>query len=89
MTVGGIISAIIIGLVLGIVGRALAPGKQNIPIWLTGAVGIIAALVGTAIVGGLQDTDGLDWVEVVVQIVLAVIGVMAAAAFYGGRKSKA
>jgi uncharacterized membrane protein YeaQ/YmgE (transglycosylase-associated protein family) len=89
MTVGGIISAIIIGLVLGVIGRALAPGKQNIPIWLTAVVGIAATLIGTAIVGGLQDTKGLDWVELVVQVVLAVIGVMAAAAFYGGRRSKA
>jgi len=88
MTVGGIISAIIIGLVLGIVGRALAPGKQAIPIWLTAVVGIIAALIGTAIVGGLQDTEGLDWVEIVVQIVLAIIGVMAAAALYSGRKAR-
>jgi uncharacterized membrane protein YeaQ/YmgE (transglycosylase-associated protein family) len=89
MTVGGIISAIIIGLLLGVIGRALAPGKQNIPIWLTMLVGVVAALIGTAVVGGLQDTNGLDWVELVVQVILAVIGVMAAAAFYHRGKSKA
>jgi uncharacterized membrane protein YeaQ/YmgE (transglycosylase-associated protein family) len=89
MTVGGIISAIIVGLVLGVIGRALAPGKQSIPIWLTTVVGVVAALVGTAVVGGLQDTKGLDWVELVVQVVLAVIGVMLASALYGGRTAKA
>ena len=88
MTIGGIISAIIIGLILGVLGRMLAPGKQNIPIWLTTLVGIVAALIGTAIVGGLQDTKGLDWVELVVQLILAVIGVMAAAAFYHRGRSK-
>jgi uncharacterized membrane protein YeaQ/YmgE (transglycosylase-associated protein family) len=82
MTVSGIITAIIVGLILGVVGRAIAPGKQDIPIWLTIVVGIVAALVGTAIVGGLSDTSGLDWFELIVQIVLAVIGVMAAAALY-------
>jgi uncharacterized membrane protein YeaQ/YmgE (transglycosylase-associated protein family) len=86
MTIGGIISAIIVGLVLGVVGRAIAPGKQNIPIWLTIVVGIVAALVGSAIVGGFQDTNGLDWIELVVQIILAVLGVLAAAAFYSGRR---
>ncbi len=85
MTVGGVISAIIIGLVLGVIGRAIAPGKQNIPVWLTIVVGIVAALIGTAIVGSLRDTNGIDWVELLVQIVLAVIGVMAAAALYPGR----
>jgi uncharacterized membrane protein YeaQ/YmgE (transglycosylase-associated protein family) len=82
VTVSGIITAIIIGLILGVVGRALAPGKQYIPIWLTIVVGIVAALVGSAIVGGLRDTNGIDWVEILVQIVLAVIGVVAAAEIY-------
>jgi uncharacterized membrane protein YeaQ/YmgE (transglycosylase-associated protein family) len=88
MTVTGIIMAIIVGLILGVVGRAIAPGKQNIPIWLTIVVGIVAALIGSAIVGPMRDTNGVDWVELIVQIVLAVIGVMAAAAVYGGRSSR-
>jgi hypothetical protein len=46
----------------------------------------VAALVGSAIVGGFQDTNGLDWIELVVQIILAVLGVIAAAAFYSGRR---
>ena len=88
MEVGGIISAIIVGLILGIIGRALAPGKQSIPIWLTVGVGIVAALIGSAIVGPLNDTDGWDWVELFVQVVLAVIGVMAAAALYGRDRAR-
>lgn len=88
MEVGGIISAIIVGLILGVVGRALAPGRQRIPIWLTTGVGIVAALVGSAIVGPLNDTKGWDWIELFVQIVLAVIGVMTAAALYGRGKAQ-
>jgi len=88
MEVGGIISAIIVGLILGVIGRALAPGRQQIPIWLTIGVGVVAALIGSAVVGPLNSTDGWDWVELFVQIVLAVVGVMTAAALYGRGKAR-
>lgn len=87
MTIEGIIGGIVIGLILGVLGRMLAPGKQNIPIWLTIVVGIVAALIGSAIVGPMRDTNGLDWVELLAQLVLATVGVMAASALYGGKKA--
>ena len=85
MTITGFITAIIIGAVLGVVGRAIAPGKQDIPIWLTVLVGIIAALVGTFIVGALRDSNGFDWVEILAQVLLAIIGVIAASRLYPNR----
>jgi uncharacterized membrane protein YeaQ/YmgE (transglycosylase-associated protein family) len=88
MEIEGIFSAIVVGLVLGVLGRALAPGKQRIPIWLTMVVGVVAALIGSAIVGPLNDTNGWDWIELVVQIVLATVGVMVAAAVYGRRDAR-
>ena len=78
MTITGIISAIVIGLIIGILGRLVAPGRQNVPIWLTILIGIAAALVGSAIVGPLRDTSGIDWVEIIVQVALAAIGVAVA-----------
>ena len=48
MTVTGIISAIIVGLILGALGRLAVPGRQPIPIWLTIIVGIIAAFIGSS-----------------------------------------
>ena len=85
MTVTGIITAIIVGLIIGVLGRAVAPGKQGIPIWLTIVVGIVAALIGTAIARGLgvADTNGFDVIELLIQIVLAAIGVTVAANMYG------
>lgn len=75
MTIGSIFGALLIGLIIGALGRLVLPGKQDISIWLTMLVGIVAALVGSAIVGPLRDTSGVDWVELVVQIGLAALGV--------------
>jgi uncharacterized membrane protein YeaQ/YmgE (transglycosylase-associated protein family) len=87
MTVTGIITAIIIGAIIGFVGRLVAPGRQNIPIWLTIVVGIVAAFIGTWIAGlfGVADTGGIDWIELILQIVVAAIGVTVVAGIYSRR----
>ena len=87
MTVSGIISALIVGLIIGALGRLVVPGKQNIPIWLTMVIGVVAALLGTVIARafGVASTNGVDWTELLFQIVLAAIGV-ALVAGIGGRR---
>jgi uncharacterized membrane protein YeaQ/YmgE (transglycosylase-associated protein family) len=87
MTITGIITAIIIGAIIGALGRLAVPGKQNIPIWLTIVVGIVAAFIGTAIARafGFASTGGIDWRELIVQVIVAAIGVYAVAAMYGRR----
>jgi len=77
MTISSIIGAIIIGTVIGVLGRLVVPGRQRIGILWTIAVGIVAALIGSAIAAGLDvaDTDGIDWVEWLIQIGLAAVGV--------------
>ncbi|BCB79369.1 hypothetical protein GCM10022251_21610 [Phytohabitans flavus] len=77
MTATGIISALIIGLIIGALGRLVVPGRQNIPIWLTMVIGVAAALLGTVIAraAGVADTSGFDWTEALIQVVLAAIGV--------------
>ena len=74
MTIGSILGAIIIGAIIGALGRLVLPGRQPIPIWLTIVVGIVAALIGTFIVGPMRNTNGIDWVELIVQVALAVSG---------------
>lgn len=83
MTIEGILGALVIGAIIGALGRLVIPGKQDIPIWLTIVVGIVAALVGTLIVGPLRDTNGIDWVELIVQIALAALGVYLVVAMRG------
>ena len=87
MNVSGIISALIVGLVIGALARLFLPGKQDIPIWLTIAVGIIAALIGTAIAKavGVNDTSGVDWIKLLIQIVLAMVGVGLVSGYYTQR----
>ncbi|MCE6995068.1 GlsB/YeaQ/YmgE family stress response membrane protein [Saccharothrix sp. S26] len=80
-TVPGIISALVLGLIIGAAGRLALPGERHIPIWLTIVVGIIAAIVGTLIANalGVGDTRGIDWIELIIQIALAAGGVSVAA----------
>ena len=88
MTIGSILGAIIIGLVIGALARAILPGRQNIPIWLTIVVGIIAAFIGTALARALgipTATSGVDWMELLVQLIVAVVGVGLVSGMYGRR----
>jgi uncharacterized membrane protein YeaQ/YmgE (transglycosylase-associated protein family) len=77
MTVTGIITALVVGLIIGALGRLVVPGKQNIPIWLTMVIGVVAALLGTVLARafGVAHTNGFDWIEFFFQVVLAAIGV--------------
>ncbi|GAA1872173.1 transglycosylase [Pseudonocardia ailaonensis] len=83
----GIIWTIVIGLVLGVIGRLILPGKQNIPIWLTILAGVVASIVGYLIANalGVATTNGVDWIELIIKIVLAVAAVAGATALYGNR----
>ncbi|HEV2087738.1 MAG TPA: GlsB/YeaQ/YmgE family stress response membrane protein [Cryptosporangiaceae bacterium] len=90
MTVTGLITALIVGVIIGVIGRLVAPGRQNIPFWLTILVGIVAALLGTFVARlfGVADTAGIDWIELLFQIVIAAVGVTLAAAVYPRSRSR-
>ncbi|MFF0013789.1 GlsB/YeaQ/YmgE family stress response membrane protein [Streptomyces sp. NPDC005374] len=79
MEISGVISAIVIGIVIGVLGRLVIPGRQHIGILWTILIGIVAAFIGTGIAAGLDvaDTNGVDWVEWLIQIALAALGVAA------------
>ncbi|SCF28290.1 GlsB/YeaQ/YmgE family stress response membrane protein [Micromonospora mirobrigensis] len=88
MTVTGILTAIVIGLIIGALGRLVVPGKQNIPIWLTLLIGVVAAILGTIVANafGVKDTNGIDWIELLLQVIFAAIGVAIVAGTYGRRR---
>ncbi|MFF5176082.1 GlsB/YeaQ/YmgE family stress response membrane protein [Micromonospora sp. NPDC000089] len=87
LTVWGIITAIVVGLIVGALGRLVVPGRQNMPIWLHMLIGVGAALLGTIIAraSGFADTAGFDWREFLLQVLLAAVAV-ALVAGVGGRR---
>jgi len=90
MTITGIISAILIGIVVGIIGRLVIPGKQPIGVLLTILVGIVAAFAGTAIARAMgipTATSGIDWLELLVQVIVAALGVALVTALMGRRRT--
>ena len=90
MTITSIITAILIGVVVGILGRLVLPGKQPIGMLVTILVGIVAAFIGTAIaraIGIPTATNGVDWLELLVQVIVAAIAVALVASLMGRRRT--
>ncbi|WAX80747.1 GlsB/YeaQ/YmgE family stress response membrane protein [Streptomyces sp. KMM 9044] len=67
--------AIIVGFVLGLIAKAIIPGKQHSPLWLTTICGILGAIAGNAIARGfgIEETPGIDWGRHIFQLVAAVV----------------
>ena len=74
--IGTIISAIIIGAIIGALARLVLPGKQNISIPITIGLGIVGSLVGSylfKLLSGRDDTPGIDWIALILGIIVAAI----------------
>ncbi|GGV51854.1 GlsB/YeaQ/YmgE family stress response membrane protein [Streptomyces longisporoflavus] len=67
--------AIIVGFVLGLIAKAILPGKQHSPLWLTTIFGIIGAIIGNSLASGfgIDDTKGIDWGRHALQLVAALV----------------
>ncbi|MGW0754283.1 GlsB/YeaQ/YmgE family stress response membrane protein [Streptomyces sp. NPDC002587] len=82
--------AIIVGFVLGLIARAILPGKQHQPLWLTTVFGIIGAVLGNAIATwiGVEDTRGIDWIRHLLQLAGAIVIVGLGEMAYGAVRGK-
>lgn len=79
----GWIGVIIAGIIIGLLGKFVAPGdRDNIPIWATVICGIIGVVIGYALIG---PSPGIDWIRWIVSIILAAVLVMIAATVMGRR----
>lgn len=88
----GIIGVLIAGIIIGLLGKFVAPGdKDNIPIWLTVLCGIGGVLIGWFVYsafGGSGHTSGVDWVRWIVAIVCAAVLVVIASTVTGRNNAK-
>ena len=86
-----IIGVIIAGIIIGLLGKFVAPGdKDNIPIWLTVLCGIGGVVIGWFIYAafGGTTTDGVDWVRWIVAIIVAAVLVVIASTVTGRNTSR-
>ena len=87
----GLILALIVGAVIGLLGKFVAPGdKDNIPIWLTILCGIGGVFIGWYVYAafGGNGSGGIDWTRWIVAVVVAAILVVIASSVTGRNTSK-
>ena len=90
MTITGIITAILIGIVVGVLGR-LAGARQAAHRHARHDPGRhrVGAFIGTAIARALgipTATNGIDWLELLVQVIVAALGVALVSTMMGRRR---
>ncbi|MEV4431555.1 GlsB/YeaQ/YmgE family stress response membrane protein [Streptomyces sp. NPDC049555] len=85
MEIAGLVSAIVIGAFIGVLGRLVVPGRQRVGPAATVLIGIAAAFLGALLCHplGLYDTKGITWAVWLVQILLAAVGI----AWYDRRRA--
>ena len=86
-----ILGVLIAGIIIGLLGKAVAPGdRDNIPLWLTVLCGIAGVLLGYYIAAalGVEATRGIDWTRWIISIIVAAILVVVAATVTGRRTSR-
>ncbi|WP_432479415.1 GlsB/YeaQ/YmgE family stress response membrane protein [Nocardioides sp. GXQ0305] len=92
MDLGTILFYLIVGTVVGLLGKFVAPGnRDNIPFWLTIICGIGGMWLGDVIYRafGGDGSRGLDWIQGLVTVLTAAVLVMLAATVTGRSRAKA
>lgn len=85
------IGFIVFGLVVGAVARLIKPGKQNLSVLATLALGLVGSVIGGTVawVLGTGDIWELDWLGAIVAIAAAVALVGTAEAITSKSSSRA
>ena len=88
--VGVILWALIGGALIGILGKWVAPGDRDIPLWATVLCGVGGVFLGNWLYVDVFDfrasTSRLDWWRHIWQVAVAAILVMGAASTLGRRR---
>lgn len=86
MDASGVTTAVVVGLMIGIAARSIAPRRAKPPLWLTVAASAGAALLATAAVNSMRQPGSFDWFELSAQALAALVGAMVADALWGARR---
>jgi uncharacterized membrane protein YeaQ/YmgE (transglycosylase-associated protein family) len=83
MSIGGIVLALVIGLVAGLIARAVIPGKQDLGIVATVVLGLIGSVVGNLLAslllrGELEFHLGGWWASILGAILVLAVYVAVA-----------
>jgi uncharacterized membrane protein YeaQ/YmgE (transglycosylase-associated protein family) len=79
----GIIAFIILGLIAGVIAKAILPGKQPGGIIITMLIGIAGALIGGFLAGAIFDADPLDEFWDISTWLTAIVGAIILLLIYG------
>ncbi|MGV0794839.1 GlsB/YeaQ/YmgE family stress response membrane protein [Mycolicibacterium sp. XJ1819] len=74
--IGTIISALVIGLIVGALARLIMPGKQNIGVIMTIALGALGSFIGSWLtyqLGYSNSNGGWEVIPFLVGIVVAIV----------------
>jgi uncharacterized membrane protein YeaQ/YmgE (transglycosylase-associated protein family) len=86
-----IVGILIAGLIIGLLGKLVAPGdKDNIPLWLTllcGVGGVLLGLVVYSAFGG-NGSPGVDWTRWIVSVAIAAVLVVLASSLTGRSRAR-
>jgi uncharacterized membrane protein YeaQ/YmgE (transglycosylase-associated protein family) len=84
MTASGLLGSLLVGLVIGALGRLAVPGRQNIGCLLTVLIGVVGSVAGLAIA---RAADVHWWLAVLLcQVAVAAVGVAVVAGALRGRR---
>ena len=86
-----IIGVIVAGIIIGVLGKFVAPGdKDNIPIWLTIICGIGGVIIGWYIYTALggNGSPGIDWIRWLIAIAVAAVLVIIASTLTGRNRKR-
>ena len=80
---GDIVVYVIAGAIIGALARLIVPGKQNISIWMTIGLGVVAAVIGGYLWNAVfPDNEGVAWIG---SVIVAVVLVLLYATVFGSK----
>jgi uncharacterized membrane protein YeaQ/YmgE (transglycosylase-associated protein family) len=88
--IGTIVSAIVVGLIIGAFARLIMPGRQRIGVVMTIVLGVLGSFIGTWVTyqfGYRNENGGFEIIPFLVGVVVAIILISIYIAITGPRRT--